>query len=416
MTRSRSTSSARQPLRLWPGVALVAALWLARFGLKAAIPGFLGFGLGIFGGLVAALGAVVWWVFFSCAALGERWGGATLMVVALAATWALGHESMGPLWLAGYAVPVLLLVFVIWALLTRNFAGGTRRVSMVATILLASGWWLLVRTEGINGDHVADFRWRWNATAEERLLSHAKDPLVSAPVPAQGAKPGAAWPGFRGLHRDGVVSGVAIETDWEASPPLELWRRAVGPGWSSMAVGGDLLYTQEQRGDEEVVTSYRTATGEPVWMHADAVRFFESNAGAGPRATPTLAHGRVYTLGATGLLNALDAGDSTLLWQRDVVAASGASTPPWGFSSSPLVLDDLVVVQAGAVLAYDLDTGEPRCQGPATGGTFGTYSSPHRAVLSGVEQVLLLSGSGLIGVDPSDGALLWEHAMDAACT
>ena len=225
------------------------------------------------------------------------------------------------------------------------------------------------------------------------------------------AETGANWPGFRGPERDGVVRGVRIATNWSQQPPVELWRRPIGPGWSSFAVLGDRLYTQEQRGEDELVTCYNVTTGKPVWTHRDATRFYESNGGAGPRATPTLSNGRVYTFGATGILNALDARDGTVLWSRNAASDTQAKVPGWGFASSPLVVGDIVVVAtAGTLAAYDLATGEPRWFGPKGGGG---YSSPHLMTIGGVTQIVLMCGPGVMSVAPADGKLLWQHPLSS---
>jgi hypothetical protein len=278
---------------------------------------------------------------------------------------------------------------------------------MVATILLACGVWTLIRTGGITGDVHSDFAWRWAETPEERLLAQAGDESMALPSTTEAAETGADWPGFRGTDRDGIIRGVQIETDWSVSPPVELWRRLIGPGWSSFAVRGNYLYTQEQRGDNEVVACYNVITGEPVWRHHDKTRFWESNAGPGPRGTPTLSEGRVYTLGATGILNVLDAGDGTVAWSRNAAADSDTKIPTWGFSSSPLVVDDLVIVAvAGSLIAYDLTTGEPHWANTAGGDC---YSSPHLLHIDGVTQILIQNEAGINSVMPADGKLLWEH-------
>jgi outer membrane protein assembly factor BamB len=191
-----------------------------------------------------------------------------------------------------------------------------------------------------------------------------------------------------------------------------LWRKPIGPGWSSFAVDGDFIYTQEQRGEDEMVSCYRLSTGAPVWGHRDAIRFWESNAGAGPRGTPTVHDGRVYTMGATGVLNALDARNGARLWSRNAATDTAKTVPDWGIASSPLVIDDLVIVAvAGQLAAYDVRTGAPRWIGE-TGG--GGYSSPHLANIGGVPQVVLLRGARTISVAPADGKLLWEHRWQPA--
>ncbi len=399
----------RKPLRLWPGVVIVTLMWLNWFLLPVIAPDQGQYAM--LGGLIGGLLVVVWWVFFSRAAWSERLGAIALMAVALFATPPLLHESMATAGMGFlyfiYAVPVLALVFVIWAVTTRNLAGRARWVTMAAAILVGCGVWTLVRTGGISNSGGSDFAWRWSKTPEERLLAQAADEpaaLQSSPVAPETA---AEWPGFRGPDRNSHVQDTQIETDWSASPPVELWRRPIGPGWSSFSVHGDRLYTQEQRGDDEVVSCYTVTTGEPIWRHGDPTRFWESNAGAGPRATPTLSEGRVYTFGGNGTLNALDAGDGAVVWSRDVAADTEVEVPMWGFSSSPLVVEDVVIVAAaGKLAAYDLATGEPRWFGPDGGDG---YSSPHLLTIDGVEQILLLSITGAISVAPSDGTLLWDY-------
>ncbi len=453
-----SERSPRKPLRVWPGVVAVVLQFLARFGIKAIVPGFQGFALGAQGGLIGAVAVVLWWVFLSRAAWAERLGGIVLMIAGMGATWSLRHGSMGPFWLFAYAVPFLCLALVAGAVAGRRLADGPRRATMAAAILLGCVVWTLFRMEGITGDHAAQFAWRWTKSPEERLIAQAGTASVAPPpAPAPAAAPkesldaarggsldtardkpldsarsgpldaargkplgaadrpavsdrgltGIEWPGFRGPERAGISRGVRIETNWSAAPPVELWRRPIGPGWSSFAVRGDRLYTQEQRGDDEIVACYDTATGAPVWTHRDAARFFESNGGAGPRGTPTLGDGRVYTLGATGIVNALDAGDGAVVWSRNAASDIHAEIPYWGFSSSPLLVGDAVIVAvSGTLAAYDRNTGKPRWSGPVRNGS---YSSPQLMTIEGVAQIVHLNGNGASSVAPVDGMLLWEH-------
>ena len=457
MTNQSDEPTPRKPLRLWPGAAAAVLILLAMVAVPLVMPEFMIFGM--LGGVVGGMVIVLWWVLFSRAPWSERIGAVVVMVVAVFATRPIVHPSIAN---AGmnrmmpiFSIPIMALGLVAWAAASRRLSTGLRRISMVGAILLACGLFTLVRTGGVTGDGIADLHWRWTPTPEDRLLAQAGDePLVlargepkplppstvppAAPAAAEtskespAAKPAAAptpasisetepaipavvptkaeWPGFRGPNRDSIVRGVQIKTDWSASPPVQMWRRPIGPGWSSFAVRGDLLYTQEQRGDDEVVSCYKVSTGEPVWRHRDAVRFYESNGGAGPRGTPTLSDDRVYTMGATGILNALDASNGKVIWSRNAAADTGRKIPDWGIASSPLMVDDLVVVAvSGTLAAYDIATGKPRWVGPQHGGS---YSSPQLATIDGVRQILLLSTPGAVSVAPADGALLWEYSWE----
>jgi len=400
----------QKSLRLWPGIVAVILLLLVKFVVPIVIPDALP--IAMFGGLFGGLAIVVWWVFFSRAPRIERWGALVLIIIALIAVRPFLHKSiaaagMGLLFVI-LAIPFLGIAFFVWTVVSLRFSDGLRRVTMVATILLACGAWALIRTGGLNNEGVSDFAWRWSETPEEQLLAQYGDEPTVLPPSHTLAETSPEWPGFRGPDRDGIIRGVRIETDWSASPPVEMWRRPVGPGWSSFSVHGSLFFTQEQRGDDEVVSCYDINTGKPVWRHSDKARFWESNGGAGPRGTPTLSGGRVYSFGGTGILNVLNAGDGSVIWTCNAGADTETEVPYWGFSSSPLVVDDIVIVAAASsLIAYDLITGEPRWSNSAGNES---YSSPHLLTIDSVEQVLLLNEAGAISVKPDDGTLLWEHS------
>jgi outer membrane protein assembly factor BamB len=218
------------------------------------------------------------------------------------------------------------------------------------------------------------------------------------------------WAGFRGAERDGTIPGVRIETDWSVSAPALMWRRPVGPGWASFAVRGGILYTQEQRGPDEVVSAYKVLTGEPVWRHSDPARLDDPMGGPGPRATPTLGADRVYTFGSTGILNALDLATGSIIWSRNAASDLNAAIPTWGFSSSPLLVDDLVIVAVGGTLAaYGRTDGQPRWVGPAGGDS---YSSPQAVTIDGASQILLMDVGGTVSVVPATGKALWTYSWN----
>ena len=428
----------RPPLRLWPGVTALALQWVLWIGAPLVLDE--GFLLSVAGGVVLGLVILLWWLFFSRAMWFERIGAIVVMVASVFLMFRVVHPSVSNGMMGGmlpvFSIPLLCLGLVGWASISHRLPGVLRVPAMVAALVLASGAMTLVRTDGISSSG-SELHWRWTPDAEARLLARGNDdpvppptaspaaeaPKESSPTPAipvpltretaeetvtaSAPLARAEWPGFRGADRDSVVHGVRIETDWSQQPPMAIWRKPIGPGWSSFAVRGNVIYTQEQRGEDEIVAAYSLTTGEPVWRHRDAARFWESNGGAGPRGTPTLSDdGRVYSFGGTGILNALDAGTGKTIWSRHAAADVKATVPDWGFSSSPVLVNDLVVIAvAGQLAAYERASGKPRWRGPAHGFS---YSSPHLVTIDGVQQVLLLSAAGMTSM-AADGTVLWEH-------
>jgi outer membrane protein assembly factor BamB len=459
MTSSKS-------LRLWPGIVFVTLEWLLWTVFPLVAPAEQAV-LGMLGGAACGLVVLLWWLFFSRAPWVERLGALALMILAVPVAYRFAHQSvttaaMGNL-LMILSIPAMTLALVVWAVASQRLSSGRRRAWMAVAISLACASLGLVRIGGVSGDGVFDIHWRWTPTPEDRLLARvgnepltaaptaaatptekpappepiAPAPATASPVPAvvkapatkESAAPATAattaapvvserefkraeWPGFRGPGRDSNIRGVRIETDWDHTPPVALWHKPIGPGWSSFAINGDVFYTQEQRGDDEIVSAYHVKTGEPVWTHRDAARFFEGNAGPGPRGTPAISGDRVFTHGATGIVNALNARDGSVLWSRNSSTDTGAAMPGWGFASSPLVIDDLVVVaSSGRLIAYDVATGRPRWNAQSGGGSYG---SPQLMTIAGVPQIVLLNGSGVTSFAPGDGTKLWNDAWTGA--
>ncbi len=414
-----AAESAKRP-RIWPAVVVVGIFWSYDFVLRWLEAGMFTRWMTLMAATaLLVLFFTVWWLTNRRIARADRW---VCLAVAVGGGLVSGFLSpKGDLtaWLMSWlliSLPWVVTTWTVWLLLARKASARARRLGVVAVLLLTWSVFPLIRFEGLRGEGQPVVRWRWTPSAEDlyraELERRQADVSAVPPVTELIAQP-RDWPGFRGPERDGVVRGLTIAADWKASPPL--WRQRIGPGWSSLAVVGDRLFTQEQRGSSEAVVCLDAATGRQVWVHQDTARFSDEQAGPGPRATPTFADGRLYTLGATGILNCLDAATGERKWSHDLVAEAGAKLPIWGFSCSPLIVQGLVVVFAEGdtektLLAYDAHSGEPTWTADA--GKAG-YSSPQRMSIDGTAQIVFLGMTALIGVDPASGKVLWQHDLPA---
>ena len=369
---------------------------------------------------IASLLVAAWWLFASRAAWVDRFLGLALLVGGGAASLPFLHPSMKIGFLI-WAIPTAVLMLVVGTFGGRVPLARTQRV--ILSLLVLAGWFYftLLRVDGTTGSLASSRAWRWEPTAEDKFLaarqtapSKSPDAVPETSAPEASTEPPLAlaegdWPEFRGPQRNSIVASAAFGTNWEQTPPKALWKHAIGPGWSSFAVIGDRLFTQEQRGDDEAIVCYDAGTGAEVWVHADKSRFWETIAGAGPRGTPTFANGRLYALGANGLLNCLDARTGQSFWQVDVVKLTDSNIPEWGLSASPLVVGDRVFIHTGkpkdrGLVALDAATGK-ELWSIASGAH--SYSSAQLVTLLDVPQLLIVTDFGIQSVHPEDGKALW---------
>jgi len=222
------------------------------------------------------------------------------------------------------------------------------------------------------------------------------------------------WPGFRGRYRNGVAQVGKIRTDWNANPPREVWRRTIGPGWSSFAVVGGIAFTMEQRGADEYVVAIDAATGREIWAHSNQSSFrepFGGGGGNGPRATPTFHAGKLYALGANGHFDCLDARTGKPIWSRNILQDAAVANVDYGMAASPLIYEELVICNPGGpngrgLIAYNKNSGEPVWGG---GNSKAGYSSPTLAMLKGTLAILLFDDDGAGAYDARTGKELWRY-------
>ena len=306
-------------------------------------------------------------------------------------------------------VGITFLLFLLWWLLASGVSWKTRFLglfvlSSVGVVVLAS-----LRFEGVDGNLFPILAWRWATSSSDSIIkSDSSSSSVYFTITESD------YPQFLGPDRDARLTGPLLSTDWVNNSPNLLWKQPIGAGWSSYAIVGQSAITQEQRGSMELVVSYDLRTGKVIWVHRDESHYNSAIAGDGPRATPSISkEGRVYTMGSRGLLNCLDFQTGKKLWQRNIEFEHDVDGLQWGRSSSPLVLDDVVVINPGgsnnrSLVAYDQASGAIEWM---AGDAPASYASPTLMELLGRRQIVMVNSQSVTAYDPLDGSLMWEQAF-----
>jgi outer membrane protein assembly factor BamB len=231
---------------------------------------------------------------------------------------------------------------------------------------------------------------------------------------------GADWPGLLGPNRDGTSPETGLLASWPAGGPRLVWEREVGEGYSGPAVAGNSLVLFHRVGGDEVVECLDSATGKGRWKFAYASTYGDQfGKGDGPRATPLIADGNVWTLGAGGVLSCVGLTDGKKVWQRDLMADYGPRPGFFGVGTTPLREDGRLLVNVGArgagVVAFDPATGKEAWKATDQGAS---YASPVAATIDGVRHAIFFTREGVLSLDPATGAVRfskrWRSRMDAS--
>ena len=238
--------------------------------------------------------------------------------------------------------------------------------------------------------------------------------LVALVSLAGTVRAGESWPGWRGPGRDGVVPDLSLPHQWPER--LErTWRVEVGLGYASPVAANGLVYVLSREGEQEVIRALDLRQGRQVWGQAyDAPYEVNSAAaahGPGPKSTPLVANGRVYTFGISGILCAWDAQNGERAWQQVFTGQFEQTSPLYGTAMSPLAVDDVIVAHVGghdqgALAAFDAATGKRRWEWTGDGPA---YASPIVAAVHGRPMLFAQTQGHLVALDPATGRLLWQR-------
>lgn len=223
-----------------------------------------------------------------------------------------------------------------------------------------------------------------------------------------------SWPQWRGPERTGVSAEKGWTAEFPKGGPEELWQTSLGVGCSSLAVQGNHVYTLGNKDDVDTVYCLDTETGKSVWEYSYDCPAAADNFEGGPCSTPTVSGDCVYTFSRNGHLFCFDAEKGSVLWSKSATEEWGAAKPTWGFSSSPLVKEELLFLLADSAVALDKSTGDIRWKSEALGGG---YSSPFLYELEGTEYLAAFSTVGLVVLETESGKELfrypWKTSYDA---
>ncbi len=228
-------------------------------------------------------------------------------------------------------------------------------------------------------------------------------------------EPALDWPQWRGANRDAVSSETGLLKKWPEGGPQVVWRVPIGAGYSGVSVAKGKLYTLWDEKGKQYLFSLDASTGKELWRQ-ELGAAFTHHYGNGPRSTPLIDGDVVFAIGTEGRLLAANKDTGAPLWQYDLVKDYASDLPSYGYSSSPLVAGDKLVVEVGgkdaAFMAFNKKNGEIVW---AAGNDQPAYSSPIDVTIAGVEQIVFWSAHGLHSVSSASGKALWTYSWETFC-